>query len=444
MIMKGTGSKGNNLAFLGVKQIFLLIPVVLVFAFVCPTPTYPSFWDFWQSEEKKPPNLEEKKPAKLEEKKHPKPSEGIIRESKEKPVTPEKLGMEVQGISNELEYYRKEIEARKKERASLVKQIRTKSKSGRATGPTEEKAKLSKEIEKIDSDMRAKQEIVKDLEKEFLGLQKRLRVLYLSYLYRFLLILGLFSAAYLLNRANRGLLRRMPLEESRRLGVDRLVRIILFVSAAILAIFVGLENLAHVAAVLGLALAGAAIALKDVFLSFIGWLMLVFTRQIKVGDFVESGGISGKVVEINILKTTVLEYKDFQETGRVIFFGNDLIFSQPLFNYSWGKNYVWDKINVYFSHQSDWRSGYNLLLDLLNKKTIDSCAGADGENPEDSRNKKYGIQAPKPVIQTSIDSKGILLSLQYPNDIENFIRKRNEVTEAILNALSQEKNITFA
>ena len=103
----------------------------------------------------------------------------------------------------------------------------------------------------------------------------------------------------------------MALEESRRLVVERLVRLILFVSASILAIFIGLENLTHVAAVLGLALAGSAIALKDVFLSFIGWLMLVFTRQIKVGDFVEIGGISGKVLEISILKYNRLGVQGF-------------------------------------------------------------------------------------------------------------------------------------
>jgi hypothetical protein len=85
-----------------------------------------------------------------------------------------------------------------------------------------------------------------------------------------------------------------------------------------------------------------------------------------------------------------------------------------------------------------------LLLELLNQKTIDSSARAETENPEGSPKKKYGFPEPKPVIQTSIESKGILLSLQYPNDIENFISKRNEVKEAILNALSKEKNITFA
>ena len=442
--MKWTESNANHPPFSGITRNVVLIFMVLVFGLVCPAPAHPSFWDLWPADEEKPPKPEEKKLPTPEEKKPPKPSEGIIRESKEKPVTTEKLGMEIQGVSNELDYYLKEIEAKKKERENLARQIREKSNPAQATVTPEGTATLSKGIERIDSDIRAKQEIVKDLKRELLGLKKRLRVLYVSYLYRFLAVVGIFLAAYLLNRAKGALLRRLALEESRRLAAERLVRLILFVSASILAIFIGLENLTHVAAILGLALAGSVIALKDVFLSFIGWLMLVFTRQIKVGDFVETSGISGKVLEISILKTTLLEYKDFQETGRVIFFGNHLIFNQPLFNYSWGKNYVWDKINVYLSHQSDWRSGYNLLLELLNKKTMDSSARAEMENPEDSPNKKYLFPEPRPVIQTSIDSKGILLSLQYPNDIENFIRKRNEVTEAILNALSKEKNITFA
>jgi small-conductance mechanosensitive channel len=426
--MKWEVSKVNNLAFLRGKQIFLLILMVTVSSFLCPALTYPSFSSLSQSDEKKPQ----------------KRSEEIIRESKEKPVTALKLGMEIQSVSNELEYYKKEIEAKRKEKLNLAKQIRAKFNPGQATGPPDEMAKLRKEIEKIDSDIRPKQEIVKDLEKELSGLEKRLRVLYLSYLYRFLLAIGVFAAAYLLNRANKGLLRYMPLEEARRPAVERLIRIILFVSASILAIFIGLENLAYVAAILGLALAGSVIALKDVFTGFIGWLMLVFTRQITVGDFIESGDIRGKVLEINILKITLLEYRDFQETGRVIFLGNNLIFNQPIYNYSWGNNYVWDKINVYLSHQSDWRSGYNLLLDLLNKKNTELSGRRNVENKEDPQKKKYTLQEPKPVIQTSIESKGILLSLQYPNDIQNFISKRNEITEAILTAFSKEKNITLA
>jgi len=108
---------------------------------------------------------------------------------------------------------------------NVVKQIRGKSNPGQATGPPDETARLNKEMERFDTDMRAKQEIVKDLEKELSGLEKRLRVLYLSYLYRFLLAIGVFAAAYLLNRANKGLLRYMPLEEARRPVVERLIRI---------------------------------------------------------------------------------------------------------------------------------------------------------------------------------------------------------------------------
>jgi small-conductance mechanosensitive channel len=419
--------KANKPAPLGGKQILLLTLIIPIFPFLCPAPTYPSF----------------SKPSPADEKNSQKRSEKIIRESKEKPVTALKLGMEIQSVSNELEYYKKEIESKKKEKLNLAKQLRAKSVPGQATGLGDEIAKLNREIEKINGDIGVKQEIVKDLEKELSGLEKRLRVLYLSYLYRFLLVIGVFAAAFLLHRANRILLRYMSLEEAKRLLVERLVRIILFLSSSILAIFIGLENLAYVAAMLGLAMAGAAIALKDVFTGFIGWLMLVFTRQIKVGDFIESGEICGKVLEIHILKITVSEYKDFQETGRVIFLANNLIFSQPIFNYSWGNNYVRDKINVYLSHQSDWRRGYNLLLDLLNVKKTELSAGKDLENNGDPQKRRYALQEPKPVIQTSIESKGILLSLQYPNPIENFISKRNEITEAILNAFSKEKNITL-
>ncbi len=391
-----------------------LIPIILTALFICPATAHSSFWNFFQGEEKKQPS---------------KPSEGIIREVRERPVTPLKLGMEIQSVSNELEYYRKEIEFKKREKEEMARQISSKLRTD-----------LNREIEKIELDVRGKQQIVKDLERELLGLKKRLRVFYLNYVYRLLLIIALFAAAYLLNRAGRTILRRMPLEDSRKPGAERLIRAVLYISACVAAVFIGLENLAHVAAVLGLALAGSAIALKDVFTSLIGWLMLMFTRQIRVGDFIESGGISGKVLEISTLKTTVLEHKNHQETGRVIYLANNLIFNQAVYNS--GHTYVWDNINLYLTHQSDWKTGYHLLLELLDGRKIESLPGAES-NPAALAEADTPREL-KPVVHTSIEDKGILLSIRYPAPVQTLLNTRSEVMQAILNAFSKEKNLVFA
>jgi small-conductance mechanosensitive channel len=395
-------------------RFFQLIPIILMAVFICPSSAHSSFWNFFQGEEKKQPS---------------KPSEGIIRESRERPATPLKLGMEIQSVSNELEYYRKEIEFKKREKEEIARQISSKPRTD-----------LNREIEKIELDVRGKQQVVKDLERELLGLKKRLRVFYLSYVYRLLLVLAVFAGAYLLNRAARTFLRRMSLEESRRQGAERLIRILLFISASVVAVFIGLENLAHVAAVLGLALAGSAIALKDVFTSLIGWLMLIFTRQIRVGDFIESGGISGKVLEISTLKTTVLEYKNHQETGRVIYLANNLIFSQAVYNS--GHAYVWDNINLYLTHQSDWKTGYHLLLELLDGRKIESLPKAES-NPGALAEANTQREL-KPVVHTSIEDKGILLSVRYPAPVQSLLNTRSDVMQAILNAFSKEKNLVFA
>ncbi len=408
--MVGSASAKKTLLLLILSSV-LLFPI-----FPWPPVSHASFWNnLFQPDEKKPQRA----------------SEGIIRETKERPVTPSRLGMEIQSVSNELEYYKKEIEARKRDKEELARQ---------RSRPEPER----KEIEKVEADLRAKQQIAKDLERELVGLKKRLRVLYLSYFYRFILVLGVFGAAYLLTRAARILLRQTALEGSRRQQMERLFRAVLFLSASILTIFIGLENLAHVAAVLGLALAGSAIALKDVFTSFIGWLMLNFTRQIKVGDFIETGGVCGKVLEVTVLKITIAEYRDYQETGRIVHFGNNLIFSRPLFNYTPG-GYVWDEIKVRLTPQSDWKAGYDLLLELL--KGMKWNGGREmnplgDSNPPGEDNS--GFPAPKPMVQATIESQGILLSVRYPTRIQSLVPARNEMTGAILNAFAQEKRVQLA
>ncbi len=416
-------------------------------------PAHPSSWILFESREKKkvaprPPQPKAPEPKPAEPKPpEPKPSERIIRESKEKPVTFLKLSMEIQSLSNELEYYKKEIDNKRKERQNLLRQIGTngaadQGKNGKTDNRSPDKTdRLNREIAKIDAEIRAKQEIAKDLEKELSGLKKRLDVLYWNWIYRLLLIIGAFAAAYLLSRGNRLLLRLFPMEDGNRQMAKRLTRIFLFSLASILTIFLSIENLAYVAAVLGLAIAGSAIAIKDVFISCAGWLVLMLTRRIRVGDFIETGGIAGKVLEISLLKMTVLEYKDYQETGRVVYLGNNLLFSQPVINSGLSANYIWDRIDICLSHQSDWKNGYTLLQDLLSQKTADSFARARQEIKESGRSP---IQDLEPTIQTSIKDNGILFSLRYITDPQNFTKQRNELMEGILSALSAHKNLHFA
>jgi small-conductance mechanosensitive channel len=59
--------------------------------------------------------------------------------------------------------------------------------------------------------------------------------------------------------------------------------------------------------IIGLAGAGLTVALKDFIVAFFGWFVLMGKNGLRVGDWVEIDGVAGEVVEINLLRTVLLE-----------------------------------------------------------------------------------------------------------------------------------------
>ena len=53
--------------------------------------------------------------------------------------------------------------------------------------------------------------------------------------------------------------------------------------------------------------AGIAFALQEVIASIAGWVAMSFGRFYKIGDRVQLGGIKGDVIDIGMLRTTIME-----------------------------------------------------------------------------------------------------------------------------------------
>jgi small-conductance mechanosensitive channel len=304
--------------------------------------------------------------------------------------------------------------------------------------------KTDEQIRKIQSELNEKEELAKDLEKELVSERQRLHVLYWNYAYRGLLFLGVIILTFLLNRAIRLLLRHMAMENRKRYLTERICKLILYVTSGIILIFVFMENLMYVATILGIASAGLAIALQDVFTSFVGWLILVFHKEIEVGDRIEIANVKGDILEIGILKTTLIEFQEDQETGRIVFLGNNLIFKQPMFNYTFGHQYVWDRVRILITYESDWKKAHRVLSDLLEEKTKATFEKANRKIQQWAVEYMMKFQEIRPKIVTSIEDSGILFSLRYICETDNLLAKREEITRAILEAFETDESLNFA
>ena len=102
--------------------------------------------------------------------------------------------------------------------------------------------------------------------------------------------------------------------------------------------------------ILGLATAGLTVVFQDFILAFCGWFVLMGKNGIRVGDWVEIGGVGGEVVEIGVFRTWLLETGNWtangHPTGRRVSFLNGYAIHGTYFNFSTAGQWMWDEIKV--------------------------------------------------------------------------------------------------
>lgn len=141
------------------------------------------------------------------------------------------------------------------------------------------------------------------------------------------------------------------------------------------------DKLGGLTIALGVAGAGIAFALQEVIASFAGWLAILFGGFYKTGDRVQLGGIKGDVMDIGVLRTTVMETGQWVDgdlyNGRIVLIANSYVFKEPVFNYSGDFPFLWDEIKIPIQYGSNYelakeifeQIGKEVAGDLKDKST---------------------------------------------------------------------------
>lgn len=171
---------------------------------------------------------------------------------------------------------------------------------------------------------------------------------------------------------------------------------------------------------LGVAGAGIAFALQEVITSVAGWLAIVFGSFYKTGDRVELGGIKGDVIDIGVLRTTIMETGEWVNgdlyNGRIVLVANSFVFKEPVFNYSGDFNFLWDEINVQVQYGSDIEKTKGILLGAAQEVVTEFSKDAVTEWADMTR--KYMIERAKtePMVSMIANNDGLLFTLRYTVD----------------------------
>jgi small-conductance mechanosensitive channel len=200
---------------------------------------------------------------------------------------------------------------------------------------------------------------------------------------------------------------------------------------------------------LGVAGAGIAFALQEVIASFAGWLALLFGNFYKPGDRVQLGGIKGDVIDIGILRTTLMETGQWVDgdlyNGRIVRIANSYVFKEPVFNYSSDFPFLWDEIKIPVRFGSDHEKARAIFYNVVIKVTEDFAKEAT--TTWATMTNKYRVENAKtdPIVTLVVNDNWIEFTIRYVVDYKRRRITKDQLFTAILNELQQTKeSVTLA
>ena len=229
-----------------------------------------------------------------------------------------------------------------------------------------------------------------------------------------------------------------------------------FVSILILTLLLAyIENVSYLVTILSFASAGIAIAMKDWFMSLMGWATIVLGGAIHVGDrvrFVREGvEYVGDIVDISMLRMTMHEdinltsYMTNRRAGRMIFIPNNFIFTDMIANYSHaGLKTVWDGIDFVITFDSDAHKATQIAKEIT-KKYSKGYTEITRKQLNKLRS-KYGMRNTnvEPRIFTHIEPYGLKISAWYLTNSYATMTLRSTISIEIISRIQQEEKIQLA
>jgi small-conductance mechanosensitive channel len=228
----------------------------------------------------------------------------------------------------------------------------------------------------------------------------------------------------------------------------RLVRYALVVAATVVVAGFLFDDLKMVAAAGGLVSAALVISLQDVCASVFAWFVIMLGAKFGIGDRLEVEGTRGDVIDIDLLRTTLLEVNAWlgtdEPTGRVITMPNNFIFRTKVFNFSHGHPYTWAKIELTVTNATPVAVATTLFERVLQEEVGPVYSLAQSASA--SMRRRYGVEDAiyKPQVNLQIVDTGVTLSLLYVSHFRESSAVRNQLYRRLVSELEKHPNIQLS
>ena len=244
-------------------------------------------------------------------------------------------------------------------------------------------------------------------------------------------------------------------ESSGSYTINKVINVFNISVIVLILLFAYIENVAYIIAIIGFVSAGFAIAMKDWFMSFFGYMVIVGGGMVKSGDRIrvvkDGTTYVGDVIDISMLRITLYEdvtyttYSENRRAGRIIFIPNNLIFTTMFANYSHeNMKTAWDGVDITITFKSNYKKALRLASQIAKKYS-------SGYTESTRRNLnllkvKYSIRDMnvEPRVFSFIVPNGIKISVWFQTNAYATLMLNSLISGELIEAFTSENDIEIS
>jgi len=276
----------------------------------------------------------------------------------------------------------------------------------------------------------------------------QLPVTYLNVILKLIFSLLALTLTLVVNRVARNLLKVRVKDPAHMHTLYMLIRNSIFFAGSVVVLIIWLGVGSNFTVAMGILGAGIAFASQEVIGSFAGYVNIVTGNLFRIGDRVRIGNVMGDVLDISILRTTVMEIGEWvradQYTGRIVTLANRVVFSDPVFNYTQHWPYLWDEIMIPITYNSDWRRAGETMVEHGREYTSHLQAQAQAELGDLVKRYPVHEATVEPTLYIVMTDNWIEMTLRYVVEAHKRREVKGQLHHELLRHFESEADITVA
>ena len=254
-------------------------------------------------------------------------------------------------------------------------------------------------------------------------------------------IFFLFVAVYIIVKILQKATFKIARDNSSKYKFKKMINFLGYVLFIFGMLYIFNTKLSGIGTALGVAGAGIAFALQEVIVSVAGYVTVFTSNFYKVGDRVKLGGIKGDVIDIGLLRTTLMEIGDWVNgdlyNGKMVRVANSFVFKEPVYNYSGDFPFLWDEMTIPIKTEGNYQYAKEIFERILEEEV-----GAFADTSQVAWDKMIGTYSienarVKPMVSMAFDENWITFTLRYVVDYKSRRGTKSILYDKILTAIKQ-------